>query len=304
MSGRGRGLGPRARATLKELTGLVVRLAGLGVLARRTWTRDGVGIVVYHDPTPALLDAHLRYLSSRYSLVDADLVVAAVVDGDWSGLPANALLLTFDDGHAGNAALASVLERYGARPLVYVCPDIIDGDGLFWFMTPGVDPERLKLVSTPERMQAIDAARAGGRAREALDVVGLRALSRVADIGSHTLTHPVLPLCTDAEAEREIVGSRGRVSEAIGLPCMHFSYPNGDYSPRDVRLVGAAGYATARTTEPGWNKPGCDPLRLKIASLGDHAGINELAADLAGLFPLRRHRKDASHRRRLAAVGG
>jgi peptidoglycan/xylan/chitin deacetylase (PgdA/CDA1 family) len=291
-----------ARAALKGLAAAVIRFAGLGALARLTWTRRGVGIIVYHDPSPERLDAHLRYLASRYSLVDMAQVEAALKSGDWTQLPTNAVLLTFDDGHAGNARLAPVLEGYGARPVIYVCPGVIDGDGQFWFTTPTVDPEPLKLMVTAARAAVVEAADAGGiRRRDALEADDLRALSRVADIGSHTLTHPILPLCSDDEAEREIVVSRTQVSELTGLPCQHFSYPNGDYSTREMGLVHEAGYATARTTEPGWNKPDCDSLRLRIASLADHCSVNELAADLAGLFPVKRRRKDAVRRRQLAA---
>jgi peptidoglycan/xylan/chitin deacetylase (PgdA/CDA1 family) len=291
-----------ARTAVKELVSALMRYAGLGVLARLTWTRRGVGIVVYHDPPPERLDAHLRYLRARYSLVDVARVAAATGSGDWRQLPKKALLVTFDDGHAGNVELAPVLERHGVRPVVYVCPGVIEGDGRFWFKTPALDPEPLKLMTTSARTAVVAAVDAGdaGR-RDALEPDELRALTRVADVGSHTLTHPILPLCADDEAEREIVVSRTRVAQLTGLPCLHFSYPNGDYSARETRLVDGAGYATARTTEAGWNKPGCDPLLLRIASLGDHCSVNELAADLAGLFPLRRRRKDAARRRQLAS---
>ena len=295
----------KARAAVKALSSAMIRFGGVGALARLTWTRRRVGIIVYHDPAPERLDAHLRFLAARYSLVDINQVVAAITRGEWSHLPSNAVLLTFDDGHAGNARLAAVLNRFDARPVIYVCPAIIEGDGQFWFKTPGIDPEPLKLMSPGARATAIDTLETteGGRRRDALDPDETRALSRVADIGSHSLTHPVLPLCSDVEAEREIVASRVRVSEMTGIPCLHFSYPNGDYSARDVHLVRQAGYATARTTEAGWNAPSCDPLRLRIVSLADHCSVNELAADLAGMFPVKRRRKDAVRRRQLAEGG-
>lgn len=296
------GGGPRkARLAAKELASTVIRFAGVGVLARLTWTRRRIGIIVYHDPPPERLDAHLRFLTSRYSLVGIAEVGAALTSGDWSRLPKNAVLLTFDDGHAGNARLKPVLDRYGARPVIYVCPEVTEGNGRFWFKVPGVDPEPLKLMTPAARAAVVGALATVDIAwRDALDPDETRALSRVSDIGSHTLTHPILPLCSDSEAEQEIVGSRVRVSEMTGLPCLHFSYPNGDYSARDVELVRDAGYLTARTTEAGWNAPDCDLLRLRIVSLADHCSVNELAADLAGLFVLKRRTKDAARRRQLA----
>ena len=300
------GLRQRVRSVAKEAASAITRGAGLGVIARLSWTRHAVGIVVYHDPAPARLDKHLAFLSSRYSPIDVERLETALASGDWSDIPPNAVLVTFDDGHAGNAELRPILERHGVRPVIYVCPGVISGTGRFWFKTPGVDPESLKLVGSAERTAAIEAAEgyAGPIRRDSLQPDELRALSSVADIGSHTLTHPILPLCSDDEAGREIAASRVRVSNLTGLPCRHFSYPNGDYTGREVGLVRAAGYATARTTDAGWNAPGCDPLRLRIASLADHCSVNALAADLAGLFAVRRRRTEAARRRRIARAKG
>jgi glycosyltransferase involved in cell wall biosynthesis/peptidoglycan/xylan/chitin deacetylase (PgdA/CDA1 family) len=293
----------RMRTVAKELASAAIRAAGLGVVARLTWSRRGVGIILYHDPSPQRLDEHLRYLASKYSLIDVGRLEAALASGAWDELPRNAILVTFDDGHAGNAQLAPVLIRHGVRPLIYVCPSVIEGAGHFWFKTPGVDPEPLKLVGSAERAAVIDAAgvHTATRLRDALKPDELKALAGVADIGSHTETHPILPLCTEEEVEREIVLSRERVSDLTNVLCRHFSYPNGDYTDREVELVRRAGYSTARTTEAGWNRPGCDPLRLRIASPADHCSVNALAADLAGLFQVRFRRREAARRRELSS---
>ncbi len=296
----------RTRTAVKELVSAATRASGLGVVARHAWRRRGVGIILYHDPSPRRLDAHLRYLASRYTLIDVSILEAALASGNWDELPNNAILVTFDDGHAGNARLAPVLARHGVRPLIYVCPAVIEGPGQFWFMTPGLDPEPLKLVGNAQRMAVIDATKGdtGARLRDALGPSELKALVGVADIGSHTLTHPILPLCTEAEAHDEIILSRERVSDLTDVPCRHFSYPNGDYTEREIELVRRAGYSTARTTEAGWNRPGCDALRLRIASPADHCSVNALAADLAGLFALRSRRREAARRRELSSRSG
>ncbi|MDQ8168702.1 MAG: polysaccharide deacetylase family protein [Gemmatimonadota bacterium] len=71
--------------------------------------------------------------------------------------------------------------------------------------------------------------------------------------GPHTMTHPILSQCSDAEAEREIAGSIGRVGSELARASSVFCYPNGraiDYGLRETALIEALGMAGAVSTEP------------------------------------------------------
>lgn len=74
-------------------------------------------------------------------------------------------------------------------------------------------------------------------------------------IGAHTISHPILTLCGDADAKHEIAASREIVQGITGGRVDLFAYPNGiagtDFSARDVRLVKEAGYSAAVTTQLG-----------------------------------------------------
>lgn len=86
------------------------------------------------------------------------------------------------------------------------------------------------------------------------------------EIGSHTVTHPILTRVSEHEAEDEIVASRRRLEQALGVPVKHFAYPNGqpeDFSPVVRRLVERAGYRSACTSIHGYNRTLNDPLTLK-----------------------------------------
>jgi peptidoglycan/xylan/chitin deacetylase (PgdA/CDA1 family) len=115
------------------------------------------------------------------------------------------------------------------------------------------------------------------------------------DFGSHTCSHPILPRCTDEEASAEIEASKTEIEALTGQECRHFSFPNGDYCERDVAAVRAAGYATARTLDPGWVAAGDDPLRLRLLGCADGASTTELVALMAGLRIVRRLRRRARH---------
>jgi peptidoglycan/xylan/chitin deacetylase (PgdA/CDA1 family) len=286
----------------EEFVASVVYRTRLEAVMRRTSRRPRVGVIVYHDPSPELLEQHLEFLAERYPFVTVTEMVDAIRTGDWSAFPDAAIAITLDDGHRGNLELATVLKRYGVRPTIYLATSAVCGDGRFWFMEPGIDVQKLKLVTPAERAAALreSAPQTGLADRHALQPEEVAALTQTADFGSHTVTHPVLPLCTDEEAADEITRSRRDVEKLTGTPGLHFCFPNGDYIERDVELVRSAGYVSARTTEIGWNGPRSDPFRLRIISGADDSSVAMLATHLSGLFRLRRLIPDRRRRRRVA----
>jgi peptidoglycan/xylan/chitin deacetylase (PgdA/CDA1 family) len=86
------------------------------------------------------------------------------------------------------------------------------------------------------------------------------------EFGSHTRTHPILSRISDpAELHQEIAGSKYRLEEQLGFPCLHFSYPFGtltDLSDQTVAVVRKSGFVTAVTAQSGFNDARSDPFRL------------------------------------------
>lgn len=71
-------------------------------------------------------------------------------------------------------------------------------------------------------------------------------------LGAHTMTHPILSRCTDAEAEFEVRASIDRVRTELSNPSLVFCYPNGravDFGARETALVAAACQQGAICTE-------------------------------------------------------
>jgi peptidoglycan/xylan/chitin deacetylase (PgdA/CDA1 family) len=83
------------------------------------------------------------------------------------------------------------------------------------------------------------------------------------EIGSHTMTHPILPNTTDEQLERELTGSRARLEEVLGHPMKLFCYPNGSFDQRVELAARCAGYECAVTTESGLNDWQSDLLALR-----------------------------------------
>jgi len=70
-------------------------------------------------------------------------------------------------------------------------------------------------------------------------------------LGAHTLTHPVLPSCSDEGARAEIAGSAARLRAETGVEVEQFAYPYGAWSPSVARLVADLGFHAAYTTDGG-----------------------------------------------------
>lgn len=77
-------------------------------------------------------------------------------------------------------------------------------------------------------------------------------------IAAHTCNHFALAKLPLADASREMADSVTRVSEELGKPCRHFSYPYGDEtsaSEREFAIAESLGLETAVTTRKGLIDP-------------------------------------------------
>jgi peptidoglycan/xylan/chitin deacetylase (PgdA/CDA1 family) len=83
------------------------------------------------------------------------------------------------------------------------------------------------------------------------------------EIGSHTVTHPILPRVDRKRLIGELRTSRRRLEEMLDHEVSLFCYPNGDYDRQVRDEVERAGYRLAVTAQPGMNAAGCDPLSLR-----------------------------------------
>jgi peptidoglycan/xylan/chitin deacetylase (PgdA/CDA1 family) len=280
----------------REATGLAVRVTGLPAVARRVHADRRAGILLYHSPTPETLERHLDYLSRRHAFVSYDAIATAVATGDWSNVPPKSLAVTFDDGHASNAGLIELLERFGIRPTIFICTEIVGTRRRFWWNVDGLDPrERDRLMKIPdaERLAFLEGRSGWTPTRDydgeaqTLTLEQIAALAERVDFQAHTRSHPILPMCADHQAEDEIAGSKRDVERLRDGPCLDFAYPNGRYGRRELELVARAGFRSARTIRTGWNDPYTDPYQLRVIGMPDNASLNVVAAQSTGIRGLR-----------------
>ena len=83
------------------------------------------------------------------------------------------------------------------------------------------------------------------------------------EIGSHSMSHPLLPQLEGEALRHEVAGSRRLLQERLETSVDSFCYPNGDQDRGVVETVRRAGYKIAVTTRGGTNHREIDPLLLK-----------------------------------------
>ncbi|MEM7262014.1 MAG: polysaccharide deacetylase family protein [Planctomycetota bacterium] len=94
-------------------------------------------------------------------------------------------------------------------------------------------------------------------------------------IGSHTLDHPRLTECSDAELGRQLVESKAQIEDAIGCPVTSLAYPWGAHDDRVVDGARRAGYENACTVERRAVVAADDPLRMPRIPVGHRTGLRK-----------------------------
>lgn len=159
-------------------------------------------------------------------------------------LPARTVVVTFDDGYASTLLAAPVLAELGFPGTVFVVTRCVESAGLLdW---PGME-EWLR-PDTRDELRSMtwdDASRLAAEGWE---------------IGSHTVTHPLLTQVTDDRLRRELTDSREAIARRLGS-CTSLAYPYGPADSRVATEARRAGYEVAcmltfaQVADEPWRRP-------------------------------------------------
>lgn len=285
---------------MRQLLAFLIRFSGLPFLFREIIFRRRVTIIVYHDPSPEVFEAHLTYLIDRFDIIPLERLIEAIEENTWQKIPPKSLVITFDDGHRGNFALFDNIKRHKVPITIYACAGIVNTQRHYWFLDFADQAQRLKSLPNKARLKKISSVNgytpekdfAKRQALSKAEILDMK--SQGVDFQSHTLLHPILTTCTDEECWLEIAGAKRVLEDLLEEPVAHFAYPNGDYGEREIAYLQKAGYRSARTSDMGWNGPNTDIYALKSMTISDDATLNEMAAQLCGIFPYFRFLRQGS----------
>ena len=138
------------------------------------------------------------------------------------------VFLTFDDGFRDNhGTVLPLLREYGFAAFVFVLPPLVDEAAPFAWPEVAADQERFAATMRSADWPMLEEMKEGGF-----------------EVGSHTLTHPHLPLLGPEALREELWDSRTRVKERLGS-CDTLAYPFGEFTPRVVAAAEECGYSFA-----------------------------------------------------------
>lgn len=181
---------------------------------------------------PELLARHLDCIvaSGAPVLTVGELAVAL----RRGALAPGAVALSFDDGYGSTARTAApLLAERGLRATVFCVADRLGARGEW--------APRLDLAGADE----------------------LAALARSGwEIGAHGLEHEPLTDLSPARLERELVESRRRLGDTVGVRPDTFAYPFGAVPANGAAALAAAGYTAGATSRLALAGPGDDPFAL------------------------------------------
>lgn len=224
------------------------------------------------------------------------------------------LAITFDDGQRDNFLYAKQeLERMGLVGTFYIPIEAIETGLPLWHdrlayaarhlvdVDPGAARERFEAFSvdptSPEAItdmvNAVKALEPDAR-QQWIEDVERNASTRTApawdammswdeirklaedghEVGSHSITHALLPQLADEDLARELEGSKEALEAQLQREVPSFCYPNGDHDARVVAAVRKAGYAHAVTTKYGLNIPAAGPLELSRCDIQEDRSLD------------------------------
>jgi poly-beta-1,6-N-acetyl-D-glucosamine N-deacetylase len=279
------------KITKREILFLLLRINLIPYFLRNFIQTKRTTILLYHDIDPKRAEMHFCILEKFYNIISLKEYIEARKSGQSDALPPRSLVITFDDGHKNNYLLKSVINKHKIPITIFLCSGIIGTSRQFWWNYRKVgDANKLKSCADEERVEwlrnaGFDESRESVF-REALTGEEMRELkdTGLVDFQSHTITHPCLPKCSNRKATLEILDSKKQLENDYNMNIFSLSYPNGDYSDRDIKIAINAGYECALTVDPGFNNEETDLFKLKRLAIYELSDANELIVRSSGFW--------------------
>ena len=251
--------------------------------------------LLFHDISALDAEKNFAYLKRHYCIISLSAFVAAVQSG--ASLPRKAVVITFDDGHVSNYELLPVIQRLQIPITIFLCSSVVGTNRHFWFRhSDEVKPQvaTMKQLTNRKRLEALKQfgfeQQIEFNDTQALTKDQIAEMASMVDFQSHTCYHPILPQCDNSEAWKEISESKTQLESDYDLKVYALSYPNGDYSLRDIRMAKEAGYCCGVTVDSGYNDSHTDLFRIKRFSVNDARSTTELMVKASGVYALIKHK--------------
>jgi hypothetical protein len=243
------------------LAQLLIMSGRIRKIHRRTQNGDFILSIYFHNPSKALFENTVQwFLKRKYRFLSVKELIDILKSQ--KSFPSSCVIFTVDDGWKENKEnIFSVAKKYSIPVTLFATVDPIGKqEGFWWSYISKAYQQKLipqtvqKLKDVPNsfrRKAVLHTKQIISIQGEAVTIEDLKEMKQQSpmDIGSHTLSHPILTKCSEGLARREIIESKNVLEKWINHPITSFAYPNGNYSTREIDILKENGYEIAFSTQ-------------------------------------------------------
>ncbi len=268
----------------------ILKFSGIPFLIREFIQRKNVTILVYHDISVDNARVHFTYLKQKYNIISLQDFIQTYKKNKVKDLPKKSLIITLDDGYKGNYALLPLIKELNIPITISICSHIIGTNRHYWFKhkVKGVSIEELKKMANKDRLDVLKKVgfeqESAFEDRMGLSYTEIEEMSEYVDFQSHSMYHPCLPYCTKEESDFEIANSKVFLEQLFKFKINTFSFPNGDYSNREIESLKEHGYDAGITCDLWFNNQKTNIYKLKRFDCRDEASLVELEVKVTGIY--------------------
>jgi peptidoglycan/xylan/chitin deacetylase (PgdA/CDA1 family) len=256
---------------------------------------DGILSVYFHNPSAALFEKIIRWLSLRGYQFISVLEMKNMLGKPLKG--SKQAIITFDDGNKEFIDLMPTIERYKVPVALFVPVIPVVNGNYWWDYASAPNQAQYSGLADVESFKKLPEADFEAKInylekhftlnRTCITLTDLKKIAAhpFVFIGSHTLSHPILSNCSRQKQERELSESKKQLTSWLNKDLDAIAYPNGSYNAETLAVAREQGYSVAFTTIPGKiNTLNAQCLELPRYSVNDEGGFYENMAKITGIW--------------------
>jgi peptidoglycan/xylan/chitin deacetylase (PgdA/CDA1 family) len=285
----------------KTIARLLMKTGVVQRAVRKVQQEDTILSICFHAPSRQFFESCILWLSGKGFRFISVADLEEVMEGK-QPFPKGSVLITIDDGWQNNLDnIVPVAVEQKVPVEIFVSTEVVEkGNGYWWSYIMearriGLSSESVeffKTIDNEDRMRIIEETKSKIQLnREALTIDQVKEIAEnpYIAIGSHSVSHPILPRCSNAQSKHEIQHSKSMLENWIMREVKHFAYPNGDYSNREISFLKNAGYTIAFSTEQKYLTPDKLTHRYKLPRfmIVESASFEENICRIVGVWPLK-----------------
>src|ERR1051325_5604002 len=109
---------------MRRVVFILIRLTGLPFLFREVFQKNKITIILFHNPNAETSEMIFSEIEKKYNIISLKNYLDTIKSKQT--LPEKSIIITFDDGHAGNYQMLQVLKKKPTPITIFLCSDIVN----------------------------------------------------------------------------------------------------------------------------------------------------------------------------------